>query len=86
MSAIVSTSMHPLTRLATTHPIIVVLVGPYSKLSLYQQRFTAPGMSVVGSAVSTKPPSPQKINVEYTVQPIQFISGIQASILLRWRK
>ncbi|KAI0766777.1 hypothetical protein BC629DRAFT_1596279 [Irpex lacteus] len=57
-----------------------MLVGPYSKLSLYQQRFSAPGMSVMGSAVSTKPPPPQNITIEYTVQPIRFISDI----LLLW--
>ncbi|KAI0091202.1 hypothetical protein BDY19DRAFT_689153 [Irpex rosettiformis] len=54
-----------------------VTVGPYSKLSLYQQRFSAPGLNVLGSAVSTNPPPSQTVTIQYVVRPIRFVSGIQ---------
>lgn len=53
-----------------------VTVGPHSKLALYQQRFTAPGMSVKLSAVSTNPPPPQTVNIRYFVNPIRFVRGL----------
>ena len=59
----------------------LVVVGPNSKLSLYQQRFSAPGMSVLGSAVSTNPPPSETITIQYLVRPIRFISDIQVHLL-----
>ncbi|KAI0696445.1 hypothetical protein BC835DRAFT_1271922 [Cytidiella melzeri] len=54
-----------------------ITVGPNSKLALYQQRFQAPGINVQGSAVSTNPPSPQAVTIEYTVKPIRFVKDIE---------
>lgn len=56
-------------------------MGPNSKLALYQQKFTAPGISVMGSALNTNPPPTQTVVIEYLVQPIRFIKTVNVGLI-----
>jgi len=55
-------------------------VGPHSKLSLFQQYFSSPGVELAADVFSTKPGKDQEstaVNIEVVVQATEFIENIQ---------
>jgi len=53
------------------------VIGPHSKLSLYQHYFVAPGITIAWDVHSTTKRPNQPVRIDVQIQPVEFVSGIR---------